>query len=416
VDLLRAEFPMGGFEWGALQYAHVDNSWMLPLARLAGGRLLTLFTVLLGAGLVHVVLVALKRGAEGSSGPITDQLRRGLPDARGATFGLVAVLLVTAVGVIEPPEPSGVEIDVLVVQGNDLERSWRGMSALEVDRYFANNYLELTRDAIGNGPVPDLVVWPENAFDRDPWHPEGADLLPIAREAGALTGGRLLAGVNKIGPRPLTFENSQVLIGADGQPDARYAKQRYVPFGEYVPFRSILGGFPPLRKVPRDGHAIEVGDAVEVGPARIAAAICFESLFGELIRHNINVGDQPANLIVVSASDASFGRTGEPEQHLAQSRMRAVETGRWLVHATTSGLTTLVAPDGSVSERTELFTLATQRHTVPLVDDPTPYLRWGSVLDLPLWLGLAALIAWAFLQPRRARAGAAADRQPSGRL
>jgi apolipoprotein N-acyltransferase len=145
-----------------------------------------------------------------------------------------------------------------------------------------------------------------------------------------------------------------------------------------------------------------VTDTVEVGPARIAAAICFESLFGELIRNNINAGDEPANLIVVSASDASFGRTGEPEQHLAQSRMRAVETGRWVVHSTTSGVTTLVAPDGSVKDRTDLYTQATQRHTIPLVDDSTPYLRWGSLLDLPLWLGLAALVAWTFVRPRRA--------------
>lgn len=417
VDLLRAEFPMGGFEWGALQYAHVDGSWMLPLARVGGGRLLTLFTVLVGAGAVHVVMVALRRGAQERADTIADQLRLGFPNARGATFGLLGVLLVTAVGVVEAPPASGVEIDVLVVQGNDLEQHNGGMGRLELDRYFANNYLELTREAIGNGPVPDLVVWPENAFDRDPWHEEGTDLLPIAQEAGALTGGRLLAGVNRVGPRPRTFENSQVLIGPDGQPDARYAKQRYVPFGEYVPFRSILGDFPPLRQVPRDGHSIPVQDTVDVGPARIAAAICFESLFGGLIRENIHAGDEPANLIVVSASDASFGRTGEPEQHLAQSRMRAVETGRWVVHATTSGHTTLVAPDGSVGERTGLYTLDTQRHTVPLVDEPTPYLRWGSLLDLPLWLGLAGLLFWAFLRPLSTgfRARAAGEQRPAGR-
>lgn len=403
VDLLRAEFPMGGFEWGALQYAHVDGSWMLPMARIGGGRVLTLFTVLVGAGLAHVALTALGRGQGEDADSITDQLRRGLPRARGATFGLVGILLITAVAIVEPPSPSGVEIDVLVVQGNDLEGDdYRGMSVLEVDRYFANNYLELTREAIGNGPVPDLVVWPENAFDRDPWHEQGTDLLPIAQEAGSLTGGRLLTGVNKVGPRPRTFENSQVLIGPDGQPDARYAKQRYVPFGEYVPFRSILGDFPPLRQVPRDGHPVPVTDTVNVGAARIAAAICFESLFGELIRDNIHAGAEDANLVVISASDASFGRTGEPEQHLAQSRMRAVETGRWVVHATTSGHTALIAPDGTVSERTELFTLDTQRHSVPLVDEPTPFLRWGSILDLPLWLGLAGLLSWSFLRPLRA--------------
>ena len=404
-DLVRAWAPLKGFEWGALQYAHVDGSPFLPLARLLGGRSVTLVTVFLAAAAVHLVVESLRRGDADLTGP--RRIGNGLPAARVPALFLIGGLPLSTVVTVGAPPASGAVVDVLVVQGNDLETT--DLSAAEEDRAVATNLMSLTREALGDGPVPDLVVWPENAFDRDPWEPEGADLAPIAVEAGRLTAGRLLAGVNRIGPRDRTFENSQVHIGANGEVVDVYVKQQYVPFGEYVPWRSVLGDFPPLRQVPRDGIPVAVADVIRIGESRIAVGICFESLFGRILRNNIRAGEQDANLLVISTSDSTFGRTGEPEQHLSQSRMRAVESGRWTIHATSSGVTTLIAPDGSVGERTDLFTQATQRHQIPLVDQPTPWLRWGDVLNIPLGLGVVWLLV-TVIRRRRARGPA----EPAG--
>lgn len=401
VDLLRSWVPLNGFEWGALQYGHVEGSWMLPLARIGGGRAITLLTVFLAAALVHVVVEA-AGGADGTSP--RPAVRPRLRQHRTPVLLLVGGLLFTAIVRIGPPPATGQTLDVLIAQGNDIEE--RTGTAREEDFQIASNLLEVTRLALEGQPIPDLVVWPENALDRDPWAPEGEDLLPIVEEAAAMTNGRLLAGVNRVGPREDSFQNSQVLVGIDGLPIDLYVKRHYVPFGEYVPWRSVLGGFPPLRKVPRDGIPEPVTDTIHVDEARIAVAICFESLFGRLIRENVRAGERDANLIVISTSDSTFGRSGEAEQHLSQSRLRAVESGRWIVHAASSGITTLIAPDGSVGERTELFTQAIQRHDVPLIDASTPWLRWGDLLDLVLGPGTLLLAATAI---RRRRPRSAAD-------
>ncbi|MDX1509744.1 MAG: apolipoprotein N-acyltransferase [Nitriliruptorales bacterium] len=396
VDFVRSWVPLNGFEWGALQYAHVDGSWLLPLARLGGGRAVTFATVAVACAFLQLAIGVVGGRSSASAGT----RQRSTMRTTAAPAAVVIAVLVLPLVVPAAPTPSGESIDVLVAQGNDLEET--ELSPRDVDRVIAANLLGLTREAIGSGPVPDLVVWPENAFDRDPWAAEGNDLAPIKDEAGALTHGRLLAGVNRVGPRDRTFENSMVLVGEDGAAADVYVKQHYVPFGEYVPWRSVLGDFPPLRQVPRDGVSAPVTDSIHVGEARVAVAICFESLFGRLLRDNIRAGDELANVVVVSTSDSTFGRTGEPEQHLSQSRMRAVESGRWIIHAASSGVTTLIAPDGTVGERSQLFTQTTQRHEVPLVEGTTPWLRWGDVLDIPLAIGLAGL-AYSVLRRRRDR-------------
>ena len=258
--------------------------------------------------------------------------------------------------------------------------------------------LELTRGSVDESGSPDLTVWPESSIDRDPYTEAGAFLRPIVEEAAELTDGGLLVGMNLEGPRPRTYLNASVLLAEDGLEAGRYVKRHLVPFGEYVPWRSVLGRYGPLeRQVPRDAIPGEGPQILDVAGARVAAAICFESLFPGLVADNVRDGH--AEVLVVTTNDASYGDSAEPAQHLAQSQLRAVETGRWVVHGALSGASAFVDPNGQVHERTDLFELATIRRDVPLVSGDTPFLTVGDVVGLGtrfavLVLAVALLVRW----------------------
>jgi apolipoprotein N-acyltransferase len=380
MDAWRGVFPLGGFEWGAIPYAHVAGSWMLPVARLVGGRGITVLTVLAGVLVFEAGrrLADATRSDVGPSRP-SEQLRDGLPQAQRPLVGLALVLLVSILATIEPPATTGGTLDVLVVQGNDLEERYE-LSAREEDLAIAENMRELTERAVADGGAPQLTVWPESSVDRDIFDDTGADLRGTVEAAAAATDGRLLLGVNRVGDAPNTFLNSAVLVDADAEPVDAYVKRQLVPFGEYVPFRDVIGGFPPLQQIPRDGVPGEAAAPLELDGVRLAVVICFETLFPGLVRDQVVDGDGDAHVVVASTNDASFGRSAEPAQHLAQSRLRAVETGRWVVHAALSGGSAFVDPDGRAHDVTDLFVRTTIRREVPLVTGRTPFLATGDVL------------------------------------
>ncbi len=406
LEAVRGSFPSGGFGWGELSYAHVDGSWLLPMARIGGHRLITLAVALVGALLFEAWRQSAE-AVEGLEGSRLDRTAAMLPHGQRPMFAVAGVLMATLLATVEPPATPG-STDVLVVQGNDMERP--DVTGRALDLLIAETLLTLTQDAIGEGPTPDVVVWPESSIDRDAWQPGNEDLLEVVRAGAALADGGLLVGVKLDGDRPDTFRNTVIHVDRDGQPVETYVKRNLVPFGEYLPLRFLLDDVGPLRAVGEDGQP---GDGpVHLAPTDdldVAIAICFETLFGATVRDNVLGNDgTPAGLVVAATNDASFGRGAEVDQHLDQSRMRAVETGRWVVHAAISGSSAFVDPRGRLHDRTDVFELAVLRRDVPVAEGRTPYLAVG---DLVTPLGLLALAVTAILPPvaRRRRARAAAD-------
>ncbi len=397
MEVVRGSFPSGGFGWGELAYAHVGGSWLTPLARIGGAHLITLVVATVGA----LLFESWRQGRDatlGLAGSRTEMAAAQLPHGQNAMFVLAGVLLVSLVATVEPPAPDG-EADVLVVQGNDLEDP--DVRGVALDRRIAQQHLDLTREALASGPTPDLVIWPESSVDRDVFSGEDALMLDVVLEGAALADGGLLVGVRRQGPEPGTFLNTLLHVDADGAVTEQYVKRHLVPFGEYLPLRSILDGVGPLAAIGADG--IEGTDPIHLLPAgagraiRVAAAICFETLFGDLVRDNVlGEGDTPAELIVAATNDASFGRGSQPAQHVDQSRMRAIETGRWVVHAAISGTSAFIDPQGVVHDLTPLFEATTLRRAVPLVQGSTPFLVTG---DWAGRLGLLGLFALAMLAP-----------------
>lgn len=230
IDAWRSIVPLNGFGWGALSYAHVDGSWLLPTARLVGGRGITLLVVLIGAA-AYTAARATWRGVRADPDRDVEQAVAG---AR-VHFGLlVGGLLISVLATIEPPEPVGT-LDVLVVQGNDI-RHWEQPVA-DAPLTITTAQRDLTLEAIDAGGRPELTVWPESSIDRDPTTERGAPLAALVDEAAAAAG-TLIAGASLDGPDPQTQRLIAAVQFQDGFTEVdRYIKRRLVPFGEFVPLR-----------------------------------------------------------------------------------------------------------------------------------------------------------------------------------
>lgn len=395
IDLWKVTVPLGGFLWGDLASATVDWTWLHPVVRIGGAHLATMLVVAMGTAVWFVADRTLQAITT------TADAQEAMPVAIAATqpglFTLVGVVVGVTLATVAPPSTTGT-VDVLIVQGNDVE-DWLGTSG-DLDVAIAQRMVGETHRALDDAlTVPDITVWPESSIDRDP--ARDAAIAAAVVEAADLAGGNLLAGVNLDGDEPMTYLNSLVHFGRGGQIVDSYVKRNLVPFGEYVPFRDALDWFPPLQQVPRDGIVGEGPAVVDIAGIEVAPVICFETMEARTVRSNVLAGDAPAGIIVVSTNDASFGRTGEPAQHLAQARLRAIETGRWVVYGAVSGRSAFVDQDGVVTEQTDLFTRDHLRREVPVATGRTPYLVVGDVVGPLAAVLLVGLVGFAVRARRR---------------
>lgn len=402
VDALRAVVPLNGFAWGTLAAATVDLPWLAPLARLAGEKAITLAVVVLSVAAWEALRGPIDAARDTGGRVVWDRVRSTLPAGQVGAAWLAGTALVVTMATVEPPAATG-RADVLLVQPSGVG-VWEGATGTELDTAIADSAADLTADAVARDGIPDLAVWPESTIDADPARVPG--LAAALQAGGQATEGRLVAGANLDGPRPETFRNTVLTVDDTGRRSLAYQKRRLVPFGEYVPFRSALEWIPPLEQVPRDAVPGDRRPPIEVGDVRAAAIICFETLFGSLVRDNVLAGGPPAELVITLTNDASFGRRGEARQHLAQSQLRALETGRWVAHAAISGASAFVDPDGVLHQRTDLFTATTLRREVGLVTGRTPFLATGDWLQPVALLSLAGLGVLAGRTRRGARRAA----------
>jgi apolipoprotein N-acyltransferase len=236
---------------------------------------------------------------------------------------------------------------------------------------------------------PDLVVWGEGSLDP------GAAADPQTREAVtaaiAAVGAPTLAGA-VIDDQDGSQHTSTLAFDGTGAVVDRYDKVRLVPFGEYVPWRERLGFLDAIDQVAVDRvPGEEIHDLKVPGLPPIRAPICYENSFPSIDREMVRLG---AQMLVVTINNASYERTAASEQHLLMSRLRAVENGRWVVHAAVSGISAFIDERGRVVDSRGLFEPATMRHEVTASTRITPYTRfgdwvpWGSIV---LVLGLIAL-------------------------
>ncbi|GIG24194.1 apolipoprotein N-acyltransferase [Cellulomonas denverensis] len=362
VEELRSAAPFGGFPWGRLAFSQADSP-LLALARIGGAPLVSLLVAAAGA------LLALTWSA-----------------ARGFALGAVLTRLGAAVAVVlvgmivpMPTQSEDGSLRVSAIQGNV---SHPGLDAFDQRREVLDNHLAGTQavtDRVGSGGV-DLVLWPENGTDIDPqadpqvW----ADIDAAAQAAGA----PILVGTVEYPEDSDGRYNTALLWEPGVGPVDRYSKQHPAPFAEYIPIRELVRPFSSaVDLVTRDMLPGTEPGVLELDSERlgrtvtIGDVICFEVAYDALVRESVAEG---AEFLVVQTNNASFGWSAESTQQLAMSRFRAVEHGRATVQVSTVGVSAVIAPNGTVSESTELFTADQLVATLPLRQTLTLATRMGS--------------------------------------
>ncbi|TDC45036.1 apolipoprotein N-acyltransferase [Actinomadura sp. KC345] len=426
-ELIRGRVPFGGFPWARLAFSQTATP-LTPYASLGGAPLVTFLTALIG-GLLAVAALAAYRtartartarpagrrtedpaeapaeefageparapGGGGEQPPRTRARWRPLVPAAAA---LAVIAAIVGGGTLIPTPTSGRPVTVAVVQG-DVPRvglDWQGQRKAVLDNHARATHELAAKVRAGEVARPELVVWPENASDLDPYSEPDA-YLTIDRAVKDV-GVPVLVGALADTPDGEKIENRGIVWDPESGPGDYYVKRHPVPFGEYLPFRDVLTKLiTRFERIPRDFAKGTRSGVMRLGPVTVGDVICFEVAYDKEVRDVA-----PGALMVVQTNNATYGRTSLPPQQIAMSRLRAVEHGRTILVAATSGISAIIAPDGRVIDRSREFVPDIQVETVPARTSTTLSDRLGAA---PEWvlaaLGLGAICAAAWTSARK---------------
>jgi apolipoprotein N-acyltransferase len=376
LDFIRG-WLFSGFPWLDLGYTQFRNTIILQNADLFGHHGITFLIILTNGLLLSFLTRWTKKSAS--------------PSMAGTVAAMLLLLAAGIYGTLRLEQINGKlsqaeTLATTVVQGNiPQDRKW----SATFQEHTMREYLRLTNETAEDAVVR-LVIWPETAL---PFYPFESSFLKtitntLARNPGVhfLTGAphRIPAG----SPPEWRYYNSAFLLSPD-QPGpgrkadllltGRYDKQHLVPFGEYLPLRSILPLPGPLVETIGDFSQGSVQPPLPCGPARLGVLICFESIFPELARRKTAAG---ATLLINITNDAWFGRSSAPHQHLAMAAFRAVENRRSLARAANTGISGFIDPAGRTEKLSPLFAPYAATSRLTLLHEQTVFTRFGHYFPL----------------------------------
>ena len=393
VEAFRDRWPFA-FPWGRLamsQSVAPDVRWVA----IGGAPLLTFLVALAGAMLGRAVLAFL--GTRGWRSRVS----------LSAAVAFVVTAGIVMAGGFLPVDPTGgaPTVEMAAIQGNvprarNLPQQLND-SEVTQDQVAATARLSASVRA-GRAPAPDVVIWPEDAddtFGLDPYEYSYVD----DEIMGAVDGiGRPIL-VGEVLENPLR-NVGQVWLPDRGPTNPIYVKRQLVPFGEYIPFRGIISSFSSLPSLqPYNFTAGHNPVVFHLGQVRLGDVICYEVGFDNLVRSEVNAG---ANVLALQSNDADFeidGQLGETEQQSAMARIRAVESDRAVIYASTTGESSIIAPDGALLAHSGIWRQAILEARVPLVSYRTLADRVGAWPEYVLVLVTAAALAFACVTAVRRR-------------
>ena len=307
--------------------------------------------------------------------------------AKGRSLALAALALVLGLGYllerVEWTRPQGAPISVSLLQGNiaqDLK--WDPL------RYAAT--VQMYRRMIERSKAQPTVL-PETAIPRFLDSLDPALVRELAQSARG-HGGDLIVGV-PLRDAPGRYYNSAISLGVS--PSQRYDKIHLVPFGEFIP--PGFGWILSILKIPLSDFSR--GSATQAPLAlagqKIAVDICYEDAFGEEIIRAL----PEATLLVNVSNLAWFGDSLAPHQHLQIAQLRALETGRFMLRATNTGMTAIINDHGRVVAALPAFTQGTLTGSAQGRSGATPYVRWGNAPLLLLALLACGVFALRYKHP-----------------
>ncbi len=370
--------PAASAFWAVSETATELGPFAVPWARLCVGQ--ASYPALIGsAGVLGGLFVGAVAVAVNMSLAllILDKRRTAKASfaAAAASVMLLSVLL-SGLRAVGTKEEGSVEIAIL--QGNvPTNEKWNDPSC-SVETYIA--MLETL-----DGNAPDIVFMPETAVTFDitdsPQYLSKIKAFAYRNGCAVLFGTYMFDGDGRC-------LNTVRLVDRDGLSGDAYAKRKLVPFAEHLPFEEFFKkNFPALTQLDLFSENIYQGDSLRVfeyGDAKIGALICFDSLFPSLSRETAHAG---ANLMFIATNDGWFTDTVAVSVHSSAASVRAVETGRYLVRAANTGISSVIAPDGTKREILPRNRVGIIRCEVPLVSGDNPYTAAGDVLK---WICISA--------------------------
>jgi apolipoprotein N-acyltransferase len=367
VDWLRG-WLLTGFPWLYPGYALVDTP-LAGLAPLGGIWSISLAALLTAVGLAQLIL-----------------------DRHRAWTALVPALLAWTAGAALGPglwvEPAGQAQPVALVQGDiPQNRKWQQTQRATTRRIYRN----LSRKT----PDGALVIWPESAITE--FYQDVRGYLDQVGETQLDNNGALITGIpwRRYSEGEWRYHNSiTVVAGGDGT----YHKQKLVPFGEYVPLEGLLRGLMPFFNLPMSSFT--PGDPgqgnLQALGHELSPFICYEILYPGLVAER----SQGSDVLLTISNDAWFGTSAGPHQHFQMARLRARETGRWLLRGTNNGITAVVGPDGTTRARASQFERTVLLSSFRPVEGTTPFMRLGDWPALVLACLFVLAGAWSPLRGR----------------
>lgn len=352
-----------GFPWLNLGNSQIDA----PLSGLAplGGVYLVSWAVAATAGAVALIALGDRRW--------------------WLTLGLPGVLWVGSAAVAGVPwtQPHGEPLRVALIQGNVPQPiKWEAAERQRtLDLYWSLSETHWDRD---------LLVWPETAIPAFPQQVE--TFMRRLHDQALSSRADLLAGIPWYEVDSQAYYNSVVSLGTT---PGVYHKRHLVPFGEYLPLERLLGGVLRFLDVPMSSFSPGAERPLLTAAGQpVGLSICYEDVFGEQVIDAL----PEATLLVNVSNDAWFGDSIAPHQHLEIARFRALETGRWLLRATNTGISALIDHRGAIAARSPQFRADALTGEVQPRTGLTPYARFGN---FPVLAALVLALASALSLDRR---------------
>lgn len=346
-----------GLPWSLTGHVWIDT----PVAQTAA------WTGAIGLSLVTLALAVLP------------SLLRPVP-AAAVALALGGGLWLAGLARLSHPLPPDTQTIVRIVQPDARQH-------LKWDPEWAAVFFQRLLD-LSAAPGPrDLVIWPETAVNF--LLEDAGPVLPAMAQAA---GAPLVMGIQRReGSR---FYNSLAILNPDGTIGPTYDKFHLVPFGEYIPWGDALAqvGIDAFAAQQGNGYSAGPGPALMSAPGAPAfqPLICYEAIFPRHLRGL----DQRPGWLLQATNDAWFGQFSGPYQHLAQARLRAVESGLPLIRAANTGISAVIDPHGRMRQSLGLGVQGKIDAALPAALPKTPWMRWGdvpAVLLALLTLGVAII-------------------------
>ncbi|MCG9697412.1 apolipoprotein N-acyltransferase [Shewanella sp. Isolate11] len=368
-----------GFPWLWAGYTQTSGP-LSPLASIIGALGLS-YIVVMFAGALALLFIQVER-------PVIK---------RAATIIVSSALLLLGSHFaqrLSPIDETGKQVRVTLVQGNIAQSmKWQPEELWPI----ILKYMELSRPHLDD---TDIFIWPEAAIPATENMVQ--PFLDNANKVANLNDAAIITGI--ISRPQKQFYNSLIVLGNynqshqdapdyQGNGENEFRKHHLVPVGEFVPLEDLLRPIAPFFNLPMSSFArgdYQQPNLNAVGH-QLAPAICYEIVFPEQLRANVN---DDTELLLTVSNDAWFGHSDGPLQHMEIAQMRAIELGRPLVRATNNGVTAVVNPQGKITDKLPQFETAVLHASIPLVKGETLFLKWGQwpVLILSWGICIIALL------------------------